>query len=268
MHKLIIIDKVHAMRVLISNDDGIMSRGIHVLAEAMSKVAEVTVVAPSQERSTMSHSLTLHKPLRIQQMKERYYHVNGTPADCVYLGLKRICKEFKPDLVLSGINRGANLGYDVHYSGTVAAAREAAMMKVPSMAISLFIKGQEDPNQMNFETAAHYAQKITSEMVKNSLPHGVFLNVNVPDLSLKDIKGLKIVPTGVRIYSDKVEEKTDPRGKNYYWLGGGYIGFENKENTDCYVVEEGFVSLTPLHIDATEHTVLPILENWKLEQDV
>ncbi|HLD74695.1 MAG TPA: 5'/3'-nucleotidase SurE, partial [Bdellovibrionota bacterium] len=182
------------MRILVSNDDGILSRGIHVLAEALKDMGEVTVVAPSQERSTNSHSLTLHKPLRITKMKPGHYHVNGTPADCVYLALKKIMKDELPDIVVSGINRGANLGYDVHYSGTVAAAREAAIVHIPSLAISLSTK-QKEVDAMNFESAAQHAKTIVKLMQKKELPKGVFLNMNVPDRPHAEIKGIKVVRT-------------------------------------------------------------------------
>jgi len=255
------------MRILVSNDDGILSRGIHVLAEALKDMGEVTVVAPSQERSTNSHSLTLHKPLRITKMKPGHYHVNGTPADCVYLALKKIMKDELPDIVVSGINRGANLGYDVHYSGTVAAAREAAIVHIPSLAISLSTK-QKEVDAMNFESAAQHAKTIVKLMQKKELPKGVFLNMNVPDRPHAEIKGIKVVRTGVRIYSHDVAEKQDPSGKSYYWLGGGYIGYQNINDTDCKVVEEGFISLTPLHVDATQHQFLEQLKNWNFEPTV
>ena len=255
------------MRILVSNDDGILSRGIHVLAESLKEMGEVTVVAPSQERSTNSHSLTLHKPLRITKMKPDHYHVNGTPADCVYLALKKIMKDALPDIVVSGINRGANLGYDVHYSGTVAAAREAAIVQIPSLAISLSTK-QTDVEAMNFESAALHAKTVVKLMLQQELPPGVFLNMNVPDRPHKEIKGIKVVRTGVRVYSHDVAEKQDPSGKSYYWLGGGYIGFKNINNTDCKVVEEGFISLTPLHVDATQHQFLEQLKTWNFESTV
>ena len=255
------------MRILVSNDDGILSRGIHVLAEMLKELGDVTVVAPSQERSTNSHSLTLHKPLRINEMKPGFYHVNGTPADCVYLALKKIMKDQLPDIVVSGINRGANLGYDVHYSGTVAAAREAAIVYIPSLAISLSTR-QKEVETMNFESAALHAKTVVKLMQKKELPKGVFLNMNVPDRPHAEIKGIKVVRTGVRIYAHEVAEKQDPSGKSYFWLGGGYIGFKDINNTDCKVVEEGYISLTPLHVDATQHQFLEQLKTWNFDSTV
>ncbi|MBI2026474.1 MAG: 5'/3'-nucleotidase SurE [Deltaproteobacteria bacterium] len=255
------------MKILLANDDGISAKGLNVLAEALIKIADVVVIAPSQERSTTSHSLTLHKPLRIHELKPGFYHVNGTPADCVYLGLKKIYKDHKPDFVISGINRGANLGYDVHYSGTVAAAREAALMKIPSIAVSLCTKGSEI-NEMNFDTAASVALKIVDLAKKRTMPQGVFLNINVPDRPLSNINGFRFVRTGVRVYSDQVMENKDPRGKSYYWLGGRYIGHESIENTDCSVIEEGYVSITPLQIDSTEHRYLKQLQEQEWDMDV
>lgn len=252
------------MRILVSNDDGILSKGIHVLAETLKEIGEVVVVAPSQERSTTAHSLTLHKPLRIQEIKKDYYHVNGTPADCVHFALKKVCVDRKPDLVFSGINRGANLGYDVHYSGTVAAAREASIMKLPSIAVSLNTRTR-DVEKMHFDTAAYFAMKIAKTSIHKKLPLGVYLNVNVPDLPKEEVRGIRVVKTGVRLYSNEVIEKKDPRGQSYYWLGGGYIGFENIKDTDCKVVEEGFVSITPLQVDSTEHAFLSELKNWDLK---
>ena len=258
------------MKILIANDDGIHAKGLHVLAEALSKVADIAVVAPSQERSTTSHSLTLHKPLRVHELKPGFYHVNGTPADCVYLGLHKVFKDSKPDLVVSGINRGANLGYDIHYSGTVAAARQAVIMNIPSVAVSLTLKRgalpiNTDVNTLNFESAAHYACKIVQAFSKKSLPAGVFLNVNVPDLPLSQIMGMRFVKTGVRIYGDQVLENKDPRGRSYYWLGGPHITNESIEDTDCKAIEDGYVSVTPLHIDATEYSFLKLLQSGNME---
>lgn len=247
--------------ILVSNDDGILSPGIQILAESLRKnVGKVVVIAPSQERSTTGHSLTLHKPIRVEQLKPGYYAINGTPADCAYLGIKKLLKK-KPDLVVSGINRGPNLGNDIHYSGTVAVAREATFLNIPAIAISL-THGSAD-NDVDFGPSALYACAIAKLALKHGLPRRVFLNVNVPAIPLRNIKGVRIVKTGTRYYSDRVVEQKDPRGRTYYWLGGGYLGYNEKGSTDCKAVDQQYVSVTPLHVDATHHETLTHLKKWK-----
>ncbi len=237
------------MRILISNDDGVDSPGILILAKAMEKVGEVTVVAPERERSTAGHSLTLHKPLRVTQVEKNIYSTSGTPADCVYIGGREIMSS-PPDIVLSGINKGANLGTDVHYSGTVAAARQGAMENIKSYAFSLvYFKGSDAPLQ--WEMAAEVACSIVMKTHQMKFPPHTLLNVNIPSVSRDKIKGIHVARQGFRYYSNEVLKRQDPRGKEYYWIGGTYESFEPMAESDCHAVHEGFVSLTPLTVDCT-----------------
>lgn len=238
------------MRILISNDDGIDSPGIQALAREVAVLGEVTVVAPQRERSTAGHSLTLHKPLRIHRRGERQYATSGTPADCIYLGIREIMKE-KPDIILSGVNAGANLGTDVHYSGTVAAAREGALMNIPSYAFSLVhFPGDET---MRYEAAARVARQVVEATRATAFPKHTLLNVNIPNLEPEKIHGVRVARQGFRYYSSDVTRRTDPRGKDYYWIGGAYVGFEQSDVSDCHAVNEGYVSVTPLTIDCTHN---------------
>jgi 5'-nucleotidase len=244
------------MKILISNDDGVTSPGILALAEAAKSLGEVFVVAPHRERSTAGHSLTLHKPLRISKVGENIYATSGTPADCIYLGIREVLKG-KPDLILSGINQGANLGTDVHYSGTVAAAREGALMNIPSYAFSLVDLRQIFPNEDHRGARYDEAAKIAVELVrathKNPFPPHTLLNVNIPNRDIATLKGYKVARQGFRYYANEVTRGKDPRGKDYFWIGGAYLGFERNELTDCHAVNESWVSVTPITIDCT-HT--------------
>lgn len=241
------------MKILVSNDDGIESPGIHKLAEALGQLGEVTVVAPHRERSTAGHSLTLHKPVRIIKHAERKYATSGTPADCIFLGVYEVLKG-KPDLIVSGINAGANLGTDVHYSGTVAAAREGALMNIPSYAVSLVeLKrtANEERPAFRYDYAAEMALKIVKETIHVKFPKHTLLNINVPNIESHEVKGIKIARQGFRYYEPNVTKGIDPRGKPYYWVGGPYKGFEKGDDTDCHFVEEKYISVAPLTIDCT-----------------
>ena len=243
------------MKILIANDDGIESRGIQQLADAMEGLGEVTVVAPHRERSTSGHSLTLHKPLRIFPTSPGRYATTGTPADCIYLGMREILKS-EPDLIISGINAGANLGTDVHYSGTVAAAREGALMNIRSYAFSLVdMRASADaPREpWQFEMAAQIAREVVDATLSIPFPTHTLLNVNIPNWDRSRIKGLKVARQGFRYYSNEVTRREDPRGRDYFWIGGAYLGFEKGDQTDCHFVNEGWVSLTPITIDCTHN---------------
>jgi 5'-nucleotidase len=244
---------------LISNDDGVHSEGIIVLYRELEKIADVIVVAPDRERSAAAHSLTLHHPLRVEKISKAFYAVDGTPTDSVILGVSEILKK-KPDIVVSGINRGENLGDDITYSGTVAAAIEGTLLGIPSFAISAV----SNSNNFYFTTASHYAVKIINSIIKHGLPEDTLLNVNVPALPLNKIKGIKITRQGKRVYDNTIIKKKDPRGKDYYWMGGEEIGFEKEPGTDFEAIENGFVSVTPVKLDLTNHDVIGSIEEWEI----
>jgi 5'-nucleotidase len=255
-------------RILISNDDGIESPGIELLAREMTALGEVTVVAPHRERSTAGHSLTLHKPLRIFQVGEGRFATTGTPADCIYLGIREIMKE-KPNLIISGINAGANLGTDVHYSGTVAAAREGALMNIPSYAFSMVdVAGASVPHgrpPMRFEAGARVARRVVEATRERSFPAHTLLNVNIPNVEEDAIRGIQVTRQGFRYYANEVTRRTDPRGKDYFWIGGPYLGFEKGADTDCHALEEGMVSVAPLTIDCTHNEFYRALSDADLD---
>ncbi len=245
--------------LLLSNDDGYHSEGIQVLADALDGVGEVWVVAPDRENSAVSHALTLSRPLRMRRMAERRFIVDGTPTDCVTLGICEVLKGRTPDLVVSGINFGANMGVDVHYSGTVSAAFEAAILGVPAVAVSLVVG-----EPFTFVHAAHFARVLGVRVLKEGLPAGALLNVNVPACQPQ---GVRFTRLGERRYTEGVVEDTDPRGKTCYWIGGGDPVWENIPGTDFAAVGEGYISITPLHLDMTDHALLSRLVGdcaWEL----
>jgi 5'-nucleotidase len=248
------------MRILISNDDGVHAVGLKILQKELKKLGDVWVVAPLEEKSTTGHSLTLHKPLRLIEMGPRFYGVSGSPADCVYLGIREVIKGM-PDLVISGPNRGANLGQDVYYSGTVSAAREACILGLRAMAVSLdtdFGKITAE-DKLHYETAAKMAVRVIRLLKNTSLPKHTLLNLNVPDLALSKVKGLKLTRQGFRYYSGSILRRRDHRGKDYFWVGGQYEGFRKEEGTDCHAVGQGYASLTPLKLDSTDLSCLSAL---------
>jgi len=232
--------------ILVSNDDGVYSEGIAALAEALGAVGEVVVIAPDRERSAVSHALTLHRPLRVQELGAGRYAVDGTPTDCVNLAINGILKR-RPTLVASGINKGANLGDDVTYSGTVSAAMEGTLLGIPSLAISLI---GEPPFQ--FAAAASFAQRLATWVIERGLPADTLLNVNVPE-NAKARRGFALTRMGRRRYGDAIVEKVDPRGKKYYWIGGEELQFVEEEGTDFHAVSQGLISITPIHLDLTNY---------------
>lgn len=247
------------MLILVTNDDGIHTPGIGVLAEKLAGIARVVVVAPDRERSAVGHSLTLHSPLRAEEIRPGFYAVDGTPTDCVNLGIHGLLSE-RPRLVVSGINRGGNLGDDITYSGTVAAAFEATLMGVPAFAVSL----ESGPfTAADFEIAALFSVTLAQEVLRRGLPPDTFLNVNVP---AGNPRGVRLTRQGKRLYGDVVVENVDPRGRKYYWLGGGELGFQNVEGTDFHAVNEECISVTPLHLDLTNYRSFEDLTAWDLEK--
>ena len=245
------------MKILLSNDDSVNARGIKVLYDVLKKIADVTVVAPLEEKSTTGHSLTIHKPLRVVPSFHGFYGVNGSPADCIHVGVEQVLKS-KPDIIVSGINRGANLGQDVYYSGTVSAAREACIMGIPSIAVSLFIdfKKRKPEEALHYESAAKLCVQVIrlfQQKNKIKMPKHTLMNLNVPDLPLSKIKGVSLAKQGFRHYSTEIIKRRDHRGKDYFWVGGGYLGFRDEEGTDCNTVDKGYAALTPLTLDTTNH---------------
>lgn len=246
------------LRLLISNDDGVHAEGIAVLADELKKIAKVTVVAPDRERSAAAHSLTLYHPLRVEKIKDSFYAVDGTPTDSVILGVREILKK-KPDIVVAGINNGANLGDDITYSGTVAAAIEGTLLGIPSFAISM----ASTSNNYIFSTGAHYARVIIDLIMERGLPEGTLLNVNVPNLPVDEVKGMMITRQGKRVYDNSIVKKKDPRGKDYYWMGGEDIGFIKESGTDFEAIGKGYVSITPIKLDLTDYDAMGSLKNWE-----
>lgn len=236
--------------ILVTNDDGVHSAGIIALYRAMKGIGDTFVVAPDRERSAAGHSLTLHRPLRPTEIREHVFSVNGTPTDCVTLGINKLLPE-KPSLVVSGINKGANLGDDITYSGTVSAAIEGTIFGIPSIAFSL-----PSARQYHFETASCVAAEIASYVLEHSLPYDTLLNVNVPNVGKELLKGVKFTRQGKRIYDGAIQETFDPWGEKHYWIGGGTPYWERGEDTDIEAVEANFISITPIHLDLTNYDAL------------
>lgn len=244
-------------RILVCNDDGIHGPGLPALIAAMRRVGEVTVSVPEHERSADSHSLTLHKPIRVRRTEPGVYTLNGSPADCARFGVLEILRQ-KVDLVVSGINRGYNLGEDVIYSGTVAAAMEATLLKVPALAFS------QDPGSEDYRAAAAFAQGLARRTLRRGLPPGTCLNVNFPVPGRSGFKGAVATRLGRRIYGTDITRRADPRGLDYFWLAGREVTGVDEPGTDVAVVGRGRVSVTPLKIDRTDAAFLPALNGWKL----
>ncbi len=245
------------MKVLLSNDDGIRSEGLRVLFEELSKIADVVVVAPDRERSAVGRALTLHRPLRCEKVKENWYAVDGTPTSCVYIGYHAILKGEKPDLIVGGINRGPNLGEDITYSGTVSIALEGVLLGVPSVAFSL-----ADFNNFHWKTAGEFARRICLKVYEKGIPEDCCLNVNIPNLPMERVKGVKVTRQGKKAYSEKVEERKDPWGRSYYWIGGEEPNWQAEPGTDYWAISNGYVSITPLQLDMTDYKALAKLENY------
>jgi 5'-nucleotidase len=246
--------------ILLSNDDGITSDGLIALREALADLDEIWMVAPDRDQSAVSHSLTLQRPLRIEPVGPRAFAVDGTPTDCVNLAINGILRERPPCLVIAGINRGANLGDDITYSGTVSAAMEATLLGVPAIAVSLVGRDRFD-----FAAAAAFARRLTIAVLRDPLPADTLLNVNVPGSPADQIKGFALTRQGKRRYSDAIIEKLDPRGKKYYWIGGDQLDFVAAEGTDFSAVHSGLISITPLHLDLTNYASLRALEHLKVQ---
>ncbi len=246
------------MNILLSNDDGYRAEGLRALAAALADLGKLTVVAPDRNRSAASNSLTLEAPLRVIEYDPGWYAVNGTPTDCVHLAISGFLDE-EQHLVVSGINDGANLGDDVHYSGTVAAAVEGRFLGKPTIAFSLVI---EPDSGRHFATAARVARELVDRLLADPLPPSTILNVNVPDRPYDELAGFRATRLGFRHRADRVVKAKDPRGRTIYWVGGAGPHQDAGPGTDFHAVANGYVSITPLHVDMTRHASLPGLESW------
>lgn len=242
-------------KILVTNDDGINSDGLIKLEESMRELGDVYVVAPASEMSGASHSLTLARPLRIRQIDERHWTIDGTPTDCVTLALNKILtREQLPDICVSGINHGGNLGEDASYSGTVAGALEATILGVPGLAFSLVATENYD-----FTHAARFAVDAVRKVLKEGLPEGTLLNFNFPP---GPVRGVRVGTQGIKNASPVITENIDPRGKPYYWIGQKIMQDTNADGTDYYAVRQGFVSVTPMRADMTNHSALERIAHW------
>lgn len=244
--------------ILITNDDGIHSPGIKALQQALTPVGRTIIIAPDRDNSAVSHSLTMNRPLRVTKLEQDMYTIDGTPTDCVAVGLKKILPS-QPDLLISGINSGGNLGDDISYSGTVSAAIEGTMYGIPSIAISA---GGEPP--LDFRAAMQVAHCMALKVLNNRLPKNTLLNINVP--SSEHYNSIKVTRQGRRLWEDSIHETLDPRGNTHYWIGGGTPLTDSREDTDVYAFSSGNVSITPIQLDLTNHAGISYLkEKWHLE---
>lgn len=245
--------------ILVTNDDGVYAPGVRALHEAVSPLGQAIIVAPDRDNSAVSHSLTMNRPLKVTQLEESIYTVDGTPTDCVTIATNKILPR-KPDLLVSGINPGPNLGDDISYSGTVSAAIEGTMYGIPSLAFSL---GGTHP--FNFEVAAAVAWKLASMALNMHLPPKSLLNINIPPLSSGEIPGIRFTRQGRRRYKDAIQETPDPWGRKHYWIGGGTVHWSGGDNTDEQAIRQGYISVTPIQLDLTNHAGLEYLEQqWKM----
>jgi len=244
------------MRILLSNDDGYFAPGLATLAGALSSIADIVVVAPERDRSGASNSLTLDRPLSLHKSHNGYYYVNGTPTDCVHLAVTGMLDTL-PDMVISGINDGANMGDDTIYSGTVAAATEGFLLGIPSLAVSLANVSDE-----NFSTAALVTVDIVKRFRKNNFYEPILLNINVPDIPYNDLQGIEVTRLGRRHKAEPVVKSENPRGETVYWVGAAGAVQDASENTDFYAIQQNLVSLTPLQIDLTQYGQLETVKQW------
>jgi len=246
------------MRILVTNDDGYLATGLQVLAEAAAELGEVQVVAPDREQSATSHSLTLHYPLRARQMETGMHVVDGTPTDCVVLAIGELLSE-RPDFVLSGVNHGQNLGDDVLYSGTVAAAMEATILGIPSVAVSYTGGDGRDTRLWKDALVA-----LLRQLLREEFPPDTLLNVNLPAIPPGQLAGVRVTRLGRRAYVGSLTRAKDPNGREYFWIGGGESRWWGGEDTDFEAVRAGYVSVTPLHLDLTNYRLLESIKNWDL----
>ncbi len=244
------------MKILISNDDGYFAPGLNILAEHLAKIADITVVAPERNRSGASNSLTLDRPLSVKKASNGFFYVNGTPTDCVHIALTGLMDEM-PDMVISGINDGANMGDDTIYSGTVAAAMEGYLLGIPSFAFSM-----SQHNATHFESAARVAVEMVQHYQKTSFISPTLLNINVPDVPYADIKGRAVTRLGKRHKAEPVIQLKTPRGETVYWVGAAGMPNDGGEGTDFYAISQNIVSISPIQVDLTKHTQMAEIQYW------
>ena len=245
------------MRILVTNDDGISSAGLTALAEVLGKLGDVWVVAPDRERTAVAHAVTVHKPLRVHRQARHVYTVNGTPVDCVNLALQNILPA-PPQLLVSGINKGVNLGDDVLYSGTVSAAVEGTILGIPSIAVS-----QEGRETFRFSAGAHHAMRIARLVLEQGLPEETLLNVNIPDRPLARTAQVRVTCLSRRRFDNPIIEKVDPHGRTYYWIAGTRVSWSRNKDSDHEAIAEGAVSLTPIHLDSTHYDAMDHFRAWE-----
>jgi 5'-nucleotidase len=247
------------MKILCTNDDGFLARGLAVLARAARSLGEVAIVAPDREQSATSHSLTIHRPLRARKAQDGTCVVDGTPTDCVIMAVNELL-EHHPDFCLSGVNHGANMGEDVLYSGTVAAAMEATVIGIPSVAVSYTGDDYESLDGWQ-PLLERFLQQVLS---RSSFPPHTLLNVNLPAVPPDEVKGIKVTSLGQRRYSDSITRAQDPKGRDYFWIGGGISAWNGNADADFRAVQGGYISVTPLHLDLTNYTTLEEIRGWQL----
>ncbi len=249
------------MRILCTNDDGYMAKGLNVLARAARELGEVSVVAPDREQSATSHSLTLHHPLRARRSSDGCHVVDGTPTDCVILAVGELLAH-RPDVVLSGINHGPNMGEDVLYSGTVAAAMEATVLGIPSIALS-HCGGWIAPEEI--EGWEPLITDLLRNLIRSDFPAETLLSVNLPPVAPSEVQGVRVTSLGKRRYSDSLTRAQDPSGKEYFWIGGGTTDWRGSDDSDFRAVDEGYISVTPLHLDLTNYKLLAAVREWDIQ---
>jgi 5'-nucleotidase len=247
------------VNILVTNDDGIFAPALQALKRELTRLGRVVIVAPDRDQSATSHSLTLHRPFRIQRHEEDVYSVDGTPTDCVVTAWYGLLDSL-PDLVVSGINHGPNMGEDVFYSGTVAAAIEGTLQGAPSVAVSLVTRERTD-----FVEPAAFVARLVERVVEHGLAPRRLLNVNIPHRPWSEVRGVRITRLGSRVYRDTLVRKVDPRGRDYYWIGGQDPVWQSTEGTDFHAVEQGAISVTPLRLDLTDGPAQLDMESWMLE---
>jgi 5'-nucleotidase len=248
------------MHFLVSNDDGVNATGIKALAEVLQELGDVTIYAPSADRSGASNSLTLDRPVRIHRVADNRFAVDGTPTDCVHMALTGLMQD-EPDMVCSGINNAANLGDDVLYSGTVAAAIEGRYLGLPAIALSLATQGKSGIVR-HFDTAQYFIKKIIKNLEANPLPQDTILNINFPNLPIEQIKGIKVTRFGNRHKAENTVKQLDPRGRAIYWIGPAGPEADAGEGTDFHAIKNGFVSITPMQVDMTKHAAIDAIKEW------